>query len=108
MTDMKYVRLFAAPDGESPFEDVKVELSSEAARVTQGDMFLVAEWQSVERMRFSRLPPFPFGLAHHAPARLFQIVLAGSWAVQTSDGEIRHFHPGDAILVGRLTPGLPY
>jgi hypothetical protein len=41
MTDMKYVRLFAEPDGESHFEDVKVELDAEAARVTQGVMFLV-------------------------------------------------------------------
>ena len=29
MSDMKYVRLFAGPDGESNFEDVAVKFSSE-------------------------------------------------------------------------------
>jgi hypothetical protein len=40
---------------------------------------------------------------HHAPGRLFHILVAGSCAMQTSDGEIRHFHPGDVILVEDTT-----
>ena len=95
MTDMNYVRLFAGPDGESHFEDVVVEFISEPPA-----RFAVSEWQSAERI----IPQFPPDLEpSNAPRTAFSILLAGSWTMQTSDGEVRDFHPGDLILVEDTT-----
>jgi hypothetical protein len=98
MTDMKYARLFAGADGESHFEDVAVEFSSQPPL-----RFLLSEWQSAERMRFINVPPSLPGESHNAPWRLLFVVLTGSWKMQTSDGDARHFHRGDIVLVEDTT-----
>jgi hypothetical protein len=98
MTDMKYARLFAGPDGESHFEDVAVEFDSEPPHP-----FPVSAWQSVERIRFLKLQPDGEPQMHRAPARLLHILITGSWAMQASDGETRHFNAGDMILVEDTT-----
>jgi quercetin dioxygenase-like cupin family protein len=95
---MKYVRLFAGPDGESHFEDVTVEFDSAPAH-----RFPVSEWQPVERMRFLSFPPDHEPQMHRAPARLLHILITGSWTMQASDGETRHFKAGDVILVEDTT-----
>jgi quercetin dioxygenase-like cupin family protein len=98
MTDMKYVRLFAGPDGENHFEDVAIEFNSEPPL-----RFLVSEWETVERIRYLNVPPSLPGVSHHAPSRLLHVVLAGEWRMQTSDGETRYFRAGDIILVEDTT-----
>jgi hypothetical protein len=98
MSDMKYVRLFAGPDGESHFEDVAVELTEDPPTP-----FPVSQWRSAERIRFLQYPTDLPRNVHRAPARYLHILLIGSWAMQTSDGETRHFNPGDIILVEDTT-----
>jgi hypothetical protein len=99
MTDMKYVRVFTGPDGESHFEDVGVAFKADPPR-----RFLLSDWQSVERIRYLRFPAGLPGDRHVAPGRLIHICLTGTCAIQASDGEIRHFHPGD-IFVAEDTTG---
>jgi hypothetical protein len=96
MTDMKYVRLFAGPDGESHFEDIAFEFNSEPPM-----RFPVSEWQPA--VIFMNFPPELPPEMHRARARLLHILVAGSWAMQTSDGEVRHFHPGDVVLAEDMT-----
>jgi len=98
MINMKYARLFAGSDGESHFDDVAVEFDSEPPH-----RFPVSEWQSVERIRFLNFPPDLEPQMHRAPARLLHILITGSWAMQASDGETRHFKAGDVILVEDTT-----
>ena len=94
MSGMKYVRLFAGPDGESHFQDVAVKFGSEPPL-----RFLVSEWLPAEQARFIKFPPSYHGTAHVAPRRQFIVYIAGCCGMQTTDGEIRFFRPGDVLLV---------
>ena len=98
MTDMKYSRLFAGPDGESHFEDVAVAFGDDPPTP-----FPVSEWESAERIRFLQYPTDLPRNVHRAPARYLHIVLSGSWAMQTSDGVTRDFNARDIILVEDTT-----
>lgn len=109
---MQYTRVYAGPDGESHFEDVKVPMeakltvtgvsTSEASSEPIGDVF-----------RFNRVEPDSsdpasasngeWGPWHPEPRREYLIRLAGSVEIQVSDGEIRRFGPGDVLLVEDTT-----
>jgi quercetin dioxygenase-like cupin family protein len=102
MTGLQYVRLFAGPDGETHFEDVALELAPETPSSGVGQ-WLASEWQAVEQIRYLHLPPMLRGVAHPAPRRLVHVVLAGTWRLQTSDGESRSFRPGDVVLAEDTT-----
>jgi hypothetical protein len=96
---MKYVRLFAGPDGESHFEDVNVELApvkDYARGVPQ--VFLSAPQLSAS-LTFVSAPPGWVGEWHPAPRRQFMIKLAGQTEVVASDGERRQIGPGIAVLL---------
>jgi hypothetical protein len=101
MTDMKYVRLFAGPDGETHFEDVAVELHPRPSAPPVPPQE-ASDSQSVERALFVSFPP-GWRSEHSAPRRQFLIFLAGFGAIQTTDGEIRHFHAGDVLLAEDTT-----
>jgi hypothetical protein len=106
MTDLKYVRLFAGPDGETHFEDVAVEFHSGPSTSPVLPSAL-SDLVPAEGFRFLSLPP-GWRSEHHAPRRQFLVTLAGSPAIQTSDGEIRYFHARDILLAedttGKATP----
>jgi hypothetical protein len=100
MSDMKYVRLFAGPDGESHFEDVVVEFTSNpASAIPRSEM---SEWLLAERVRFQSFPP-GWKREGRAPQREYLVYLAGAAAMQASDGEVRHFQKGDVELVDDTT-----
>jgi hypothetical protein len=62
MTDTKRVRLFAGPDGETHFEDVAVEFTSNpASAIPRSEM---SEWLLAERVRFQSFPPGRERVAH--------------------------------------------
>ena len=102
MSEFKYVRLFAAPDGESHFEDVAVEFTS-VFPLPPAAPVVASDWQSAERIGFLSVPPGWRGDPHPAPRRGFDVFLAGTFAFQASDGEIRHFHAGDILLAEDTT-----
>lgn len=88
---MKIVRLYTGTDNESHFEDLEIEMNL------------------LERMAASKLQPahgimFRSALANHlsayhpAPNRQYVITLSGQVEIETGDGTIRRFGPGDVML----------
>jgi hypothetical protein len=55
------------------------------------------------RLCMPRLTTCPMVDWCRAPARLLHILITGSWPLQAGDGETRHFHAGDVILVQDTT-----
>jgi len=96
---MKYVRLFAGPDGESHFEDVGVELAP-VGQYARGvpQVFLSAPRLSTS-LTFLSAPPGWVGDWHPAPRRQFMIKLTGVAEVLASDGERRELGPGTVLLL---------
>jgi hypothetical protein len=98
MSDMKYVHLFAGPDGETHFEELALGLTLRPA-APPAPPLLVSDWQLAERVNFASFPVGWRGADVRAAKPTFVVWAAGSCAVQASDGEIRHFHAGDVLLV---------
>lgn len=94
---MKYLRIYAAPDGESHFEDVEVPL---APGSSSSDL---SELIPAQGVIFRRSSPDQFVDWHHAPRRQFVITLSGEAEVEASDGEVRRIGPGTVLLAEDLT-----
>ena len=95
---MRYVRMYATPDGESHFEDVN------STQVTAGtyttDVFTALP---VSLMRFvSTGASYDRGW-HNAPLRQFVVTISGTWEAQVSDGQTRRFGPGSILLAEDVT-----
>jgi hypothetical protein len=100
---MRYVRLYAGPDGESHFEDVEVALTP-VDFAPPAPPLNISAFLPAARVGFLSGPPAWRGDAKHpAPRRQFIIYLAGGAGVQASDGEVRHFRAGDVVLLEDTT-----
>ena len=93
---MKIVRLYTGADNESHFEDVELELqipghvhSSELQR-TRGIIF-----RSAAADHHSDF--------HPVPRRQYVITLSGQVEIETGDGAVRRFGPGDVMLAEDTT-----
>jgi uncharacterized cupin superfamily protein len=93
---MKVVRLYTGADNESHFEDIEIELN------LHGHME-VSELQSVQGIIFRRVPPTHRSNYHPAPRRQYVITLAGQVEIETGDGTVRRFGPGDVMLAEDTT-----
>jgi hypothetical protein len=93
-----YVRVYADAAGESHFEDVYLPVeryssptgSEEARSASLGAAELVFRTVLSEA---SAVTP------HNAPERLLIVQLNGTVEVEVSDGEVRRFGPGSALVV---------
>src|SRR3954470_10146614 len=94
---MKYVRQYATPDGESHLEDV-VPASADVQATFNAALTL-----PVNLMRFVTTEASYDRTWHNAPWRQWVVTLSGTWEVETSDGDIRRFGPGDVLLADDLT-----
>ena len=88
---MKIVRLYTGADHESHFEDVDVELTP-AGRVR------CSELQPTRGIVFRSAPPDHRSDFHPVPRRQFVITLSGQVEIETGDGRVRRFGPGDVML----------
>ena len=104
-----YARLYCAPDGNTHFEDVTVELrktdfAAPAPPINIGSDFAAsraffggfdARWgaQDLEKR-----------LNHPTPAMQFGIVLQGSFSITTTDGETRRLRPGSVFRLEDTSP----
>jgi hypothetical protein len=88
---MKIVRLYTGPDDESHFEDIEVELKS-VGRV------LASPLQPTQGIVFRSAPPDHLSDYHPVPRRQYVITLSGEVEIETGDGSIRRFGPGDVML----------
>lgn len=93
---MKIVRLYTGADNESHFEDVDVELSN-AGR------FQASALQPADGIVFRSAPPNHFSDFHPVPKRQYVITLSGQVEIETGDGAIRRFGPGDVMLAEDTT-----
>jgi hypothetical protein len=93
---MKIVRLFTGTDNESHFEDVEVELKS------VGDM-LASALQPTQGIIFRSAPPDRLSAYHPVPRRQYVITLSGEVEIETGDGSVRRFGPGDVLLAEDTT-----
>jgi hypothetical protein len=88
---MKLVRLYTGPDNESHFEDLDLELTP-AARVCSSEL------HPARGIVFRCAPPDHRSAFHPVPRRQFVITLSGQVEIETGDGTVRRFGPGDVML----------
>jgi hypothetical protein len=101
-----YSRIFCTPDTETHFETVQV-----AVRRVDGAPPAPPLWvggaQTATRSTFVSFEP-GWGAQdrepHPAPFTQFTVMVAGSFAITTTDGETRHFSAGDVIRVEDTAP----
>lgn len=85
---MKIARLYTGRDGESHFEDL--ETVFETVQATESIVFRIAPAGRVHDW-------------HHPQQRQYVITLSGQWEIETGDGTVRRFGPGDVLLAEDLT-----
>ncbi|HEY3167194.1 MAG TPA: hypothetical protein VGK57_08200 [Candidatus Binatia bacterium] len=93
---MKIVRLYTGTDNESHFEEIDVELNLHGR-------FEASELQPAQGILFRRAPATYLSNFHTAPRRQYVITLAGQVEIETGDGTIRRFGPGDVMLAEDTT-----
>jgi quercetin dioxygenase-like cupin family protein len=93
---MKIVRLYTGADNESHFEDIDVEMTPQG--VDQ-----VSELQPTHSIQFRSAPPSHRSSYHPVPGRQYVITLAGQVEIETGDGTVRRFGPGDVMLAEDTT-----
>jgi hypothetical protein len=94
---MKYVRMYADANGESHLEDIEPVTADVQAT------FDPALTLPVNLLRFVTTESSYDRGWHNAPWRQWVVTLRGNWAIETSDGDIRRFGPGDVLLAEDLT-----
>jgi hypothetical protein len=93
---MKIIRLYTGPDNESHFEEVEIELNP------TGHMHASA-LQPTQGIIFRSAPPDHLSDYHPVPKRQYVITLSGQVEIETGDGTIRRFGPGDVMLAEDTT-----
>jgi mannose-6-phosphate isomerase-like protein (cupin superfamily) len=99
---MRYTRMYADAAGETHFGDVAVALAP-VDYAPPAPPVQLAAYTDATRFTFVAAPAGWFGDAHPSPRRQLFAFLAGTWEVTMSDGEVRRFRPGDAVLVEDTT-----
>ncbi len=98
LTQVTYYRVFADSLGDSHLDVVTVE-----QRLAQGAPpaapFYISEDRAASKYRFYTFEPGWIGELHPAPTRQFLALLSGEVEVETTDGTVRRFGPGDLVLL---------
>jgi uncharacterized cupin superfamily protein len=93
---MKIVRLYTGADNESHFEDIEIALNP------MGHM-QASELQPTHGIMFRSSPPSHLSDYHRVPKRQYVITLSGQVEIETGDGAVRRFGPGDVMLAEDTT-----
>jgi hypothetical protein len=106
---VSYMRVYCTPDHESHFERVAVQLSKTdfappAKPLYAGGNTRVSTTLFVGGEAGWGAQESKDGLNHPTPAPQLVVVLAGDWAVTTTDGETRHFKPGEVVRLDDTAP----
>ena len=103
-----YTRISCTTDNESHFDTVTTDLSKVDS--APGLLPLFAKGSAATRVTFAGFEP-GWGTQdekakkyHPPPAQQFVVYLSGEMAVSTSDGQTRHFGPGDVLRVEDVAP----
>ncbi|MGZ8842508.1 MAG: cupin domain-containing protein [Pyrinomonadaceae bacterium] len=95
---MTYTRLYGTDDGESHFEDVKIDLALTDYAPGAPPLFLSTNAPATE-FAFMKAPAGWSSDWHPSSARNLFFVLSGEWEVTAGDGETRRFEVGSVLLV---------
>jgi len=93
-----YHRISSDARGESHFDTVTVEQRL-ARAAPPAAPFYVSEDGPASRYRFYTFEPGWIGDLHPAPIRQFLALMSGAVEMETTDGELRRFGPGDLVLL---------
>jgi hypothetical protein len=91
-------RISVDAKGGSRFDVVTVEQSM-ARAAPPAAPFYVSEDRPASKYRFYTFGPGWIGELHPAPTRQFLALLSGAVEMETTDGTVRRFGPGDLILL---------
>jgi len=93
---MKIVRLYTGADNESHFEDIELELNSNGR-------LEASVLQPAHGIVFRSAPTTYLSHYHPVPKRQYVITLSGQVEIETGDGTVRRFGPGDVMLAEDTT-----
>jgi hypothetical protein len=103
-----YTRLYCTPDNESHFETITVDLAKVDAPPPAPPIF--AKASPASRTVLAGFDPrwgthdLQARKFHPAPSAQFVVYLHGVMSITTTDGETRHFGPGDVLRVEDTAP----
>ena len=113
LAQVTYSRVYTDSQGDSHFDIVTVEQSLVRAAPPAAP-FYVSEDNPASKYRFYTFQPGWIGELHPAPTRQFLSLMSGEVEVETTDGTIRRFGPGDLVLLedtsgkGHVTRNIGY
>ena len=99
---ISYARLFADSDGESHFEDIRIDLVSSEYAPSAPPLDL-SSFTPAAQFGFLSAPAGWSSDWHPSAARSIFFVLTGEWEVTASDGESRRFPAGSVLRVEDTT-----
>jgi hypothetical protein len=98
ITHVKYHRIYADAHGNSHFDSVTVEQSL-ASGAPPAAPFYVSGDKPATKYRFYTFQPGWIGDWHPCPARQFLALMSGAVEMETTDGTVMQFKPGDLVLL---------
>lgn len=98
LTLLTYHRIYTDSQGDSHFDVVTVEQTLVRAAPPAAP-FYVSEDGPASKYRFYTFEPGWIGELHPAPTRQFLALLSGEVEMETTDGTVRRFGPGDLVLL---------
>jgi hypothetical protein len=98
LTRVTYHRLYSDAQGDSHFDVVTIEQRL-ASGAPPAAPFYISEDRPASKYRFYSFEPGWVGELHPAPARQFLALLSGAVEMETTDGTVRRFGPGDLVLL---------
>src|SRR5512138_397004 len=108
-TEVMYPQVYATPDGETHFREIKVPLTSEAT-APPAQPAAQSELQPATTIRHAAFPAGwgahdrDHNVFHNASSARFVTIRRGTIWIRTSDGETRRFQTGDIIQVLDVAP----
>jgi hypothetical protein len=93
---MKIIRLYTGTDNESHFEETEVDFNF------SGDTEVSAT-EPATGIIFRRASTTHLSDFHPAPRRQYVITLSGQVEIETGDGTVKRFGPGDVMLADDTT-----
>jgi hypothetical protein len=100
---MKFPSIVADEQGETHFHQTDLAERELAVGPPPNPAGQMSDFGAVTTMSAISFPAGTEAPAHNAPQPYVVIVLCGEGEVVVSDGESRHFRPGDLLLCNDLT-----
>jgi hypothetical protein len=98
LSRVTYHRVYADSQGDSHFDVVTVDQHLVRAAPPAAPFYVSGD-KPASKYRFYTFGPGWIGELHPAPTRQFLALMSGEVEVETTDGTVRRFGPGDLVLL---------